>query len=67
MKTNAIFSVKLRPVVLALLLAVTLSSCYSVRIVSRDGEPEKKAVSSDAGFYRDKVAQIGRASCRERV
>lgn len=37
-----------------LVLVTLLQSCYSVRIVTRDGIAEKKASSSEAGYYRDK-------------
>jgi len=48
------FSAYLRSLVLLFLLSIGLSSCYSVRLVSRDGIPEPDLTNDDQDFYRNK-------------
>lgn len=45
---------KIRALLLTSILLVFLSSCYSVRIVSRDGVPEPDPLNTSSGFYKGK-------------
>lgn len=48
------FSAYLRSLLLLFLLSIGLSSCYSVRLVSRDGVPEPGTTNEDQDFYKNK-------------
>jgi len=43
---------------LASILLIFLSSCYSVRIVSRDGVPEPSALNTSGDFYKGKKMNV---------
>ena len=49
---------KIRSFFLAGILLIVLSSCYSVRIVSRDGVPEPSALNTSADFYKGKKMNV---------
>ena len=53
METIAFFAY-LRSLLFLLLLSIGLSSCYSVRLVSRDGVPEPGPTNDDQDFYKNK-------------
>ena len=40
------------------ILLVFLSSCYSVRIVSRDGVPEPNPLNTSGDFYKGKMVNV---------
>lgn len=48
------FSAYWRSLLLLFLLSIALSSCYSVRLVSRDGIPEPGITNEDQDFYKNK-------------
>ena len=49
---------KIRSMLLAGILIIFLSSCYSVRIVSRDGVPEPSALNTSDDFYKGKKMNV---------
>lgn len=51
---NISFSANLRLLLFLLFLTVGLTSCYSVRLVSRDGIPEPNLANDAQDFYKNK-------------
>jgi hypothetical protein len=49
---------KIRALLLTSVLLVFLSSCYSVRIVSRDGVPEPNPINTSGDFYKGKNVNV---------
>lgn len=49
---------KIRSLFITLILLIFLSSCYSVRIVSRDGVPEPNPLSTSGDFYKGKKVNV---------
>jgi hypothetical protein len=49
---------KTRSILLTAILLIFLSSCYSVRIVSRDGVPEPNPLNTSDDFYKGKKVHV---------
>lgn len=49
---------KIRTLLLTSIILVFLSSCYSVRIVSRDGVPEPNPINTSDDFYKGKNVNV---------
>ena len=59
MKTSTYTSKrKIRSFIQAGILLIFLSSCYSVRIVSRDGVPEPNPLNTSGDFYKGKNVNV---------
>ena len=43
---------------MAVIISLILSSCYSVRIVSRDGVPEPDPMNTSGNFYKGKKVNV---------
>lgn len=55
MKSSVLFKLRnIRLVFITAILMAMLSSCYSVRIVSRDGVPQPDPLNLSADFYKGK-------------
>jgi hypothetical protein len=49
---------KVHQLFIAITLTVFLSSCYSVRVVNRDGVPEPDPLNTSGDFYKGKKVHI---------
>jgi hypothetical protein len=49
---------KVRSMFCAVLLLISLSSCYSVRVVCKDGVPEPNPMNTSADFYKGKNVTV---------
>jgi len=47
-------SSRLRPIVFLLIVSIGFTSCYSVRLLSRDGIPEPDLSNESQDFYKNK-------------
>jgi len=52
------FKRKIHSLFVASIMLIFLSSCYSVRIVSRDGVPEPSALNTSDNFYKGKKVNV---------
>lgn len=48
----------IRLLLFAIILLIFLSSCYSVRVVSRDGVPEPDPLNTSDDFYKGKKVHV---------